>query len=106
MIEQIVQAFKPSNAKKDWYCGADQEGWYYEQQTRFYDTGCQELKAYCPGTGHSRDVGKEPYYNLATKEIVAPPRVYITHHPQKGEWEHLKTIDDIRKSPLYVRDAT
>lgn len=52
--------------------------------------------------GHPRDVGREPYYNLVTGEITAPPRLYITHYPKKGEWEHLKTVGDLKQSPLYL----
>jgi hypothetical protein len=102
MTDQIVLAYTPSTNMKDWQFGWDTDGCTcYTQRVRFYCTGCKQLKASC--TGHKRDVAREPYYNLKTKQITEPPRVYITHHPKKDEWERLKTLDDLKNSPLYVK---
>lgn len=99
-MNEIVLAFEPSNKKTDWQCRADGDhNWFYEQRVRFYDVGCQELKAYCPD--HIRNVGREPYYDLTNKKITKPPRIYITHHPKSGEWEHLKTTEELLSSPPY-----
>lgn len=105
MTDQIVLAFKPSNLLKDWYCGADGDGnWFYEQRTRFYDTAHNGLCAGGFSNCAKRAVGKEPYFNLNTKKITNPPRIYITHHPKQGEWEKLKTIDDLKASKLFKED--
>lgn len=101
---EIVRAFKPSDNLKDWGCRSDGDGnWFYEQYVRFYCTGCKTLRAFCQFISHvsERNVGKEPYYDLIAKKIVPAPRIYITHHPKKGEWEHLKTVADLKASPLY-----
>lgn len=101
--DQIVLAFTPSEKKKDWGLRFMDEDIFYEPYVRFYCTGCEKLGTGCTSKtdGHPRKVGKEPYYNLKTKQIVDPPRIYVTHHPLKGEYEHWKTIDDIKNSPLH-----
>lgn len=100
MTGEIVLAFSPSRFMKDWGLRFDETGTFYEPYTRFYDTGCEKLSSgFCDI--HRRAVGREPYYDMVAKAVVAPPRVYITHHPQKGEWEKHKTIDDVIASPLF-----
>ena len=102
MTDQIVLAFRPSRQMKDWQLRADGDGnWFYEQYLRFYDTA---HNGFCAGGFDKcgkRNVGHEPYYDLTTKEITEPPRVYITHCPKKGEWEKFKIIDDVRASSLF-----
>lgn len=103
MDGQIVHAYTPSDLIKDWMLGSEDEQWFYRPRTRFYCTKHMKAGLSCSGTRDAapRKVGREPWYNLKTKEITAPPRIYIDHYPEKGEWEHLKTIDDIKRSPLY-----
>ena len=104
-MADIVLAFVPSNKKSDYACMADGDGnWFYEQWTKFYCLVCQEI-GICHYEDHKRDVGDEEYYDLRAKKVVTPPRLYITRHPQKGEWEHFKTIDEVKDSELAVKDA-
>jgi hypothetical protein len=105
VTDQIVLAYTPSRFMKDWQLRADGEHhWFYEQSLRFYDTGCKVYASTCLRNPplHKRAVAKEPYYNIITKEETPAPRIYITHHPKKGEWENYKTADDVINSPLFI----
>lgn len=105
-IALIVLAYTPSNNKKDWQLRADGEhNWWYEPHMRSYCTLHKRIGAPCWDSNHRGAMWGTHHLNLKTNEISAnPPRIYITHYPQKGEWEHIKTIDDLRKSDLYLRD--
>lgn len=99
MISEIVVGYTPSNKMSDWKLSADGEhNWWYEPRGVFYCT-VHEKKHLCTPDAAYRDVGREPFYNLKDK-VITDPRVHITHYPRKGEWEHLKTIDDVRQSEL------
>jgi|GEM_PF-3682816 len=104
--DQIVLGYTPSHLMKDWQLRFDTDlGWFYEPITHFYDTGCKKQQPYCSSKEHhhSRKVGHEPYYNMKDCTITDPPRIFITHRPKKGEWEEIKTTEDLFKSALFVR---
>lgn len=107
MTDEIVLAFRPSKQLKDYCFRGDGDGHYfYEQRVRFYDPGCNVFEAACPyaPARHDRHVGHEPYFDLDSQQVVDTPRIYVTHHAQKGEWERLKTVDDLLASRLALQE--
>jgi hypothetical protein len=103
MTDEVVLAFTPSDYMKDWMITADgNHEWYYTPRVRHYCMAHKEIG----DTGgfddcSRRKVGQEPHFDLSTGEIVPKPKLCMKRYPKKGEWEHLKTVEDVKNSPLY-----
>lgn len=54
-------------------------------------------------TGYPYPEAVERVYDIERQEFVPQERIYLDHHPKKGEWEKLKTMEDWRASSLVTR---
>lgn len=101
MTSEIVLAFTPSNLMKDWQLESKDGDWFYEPIVRIHCLKHREAELCCGYWDHAIHQHPEPYYDKVAKRKVELPRLFLKHYPQKGEWEHFKTIDDVKQSPLY-----